>query len=709
MRVHHTGRKARTLYATAVGAVMTAMTAASPALGEDDPFLWLEEIEGDKAIAWVKERNEHSLGLLASDPRYEPIRTEAEKILTATDRIPYGTYANGEVHNFWQDDTHVRGIWRKASLDSYKTDTPDWQTVLDLDALAEAEGENWVYKSPLSCLRPEHRRCIVRLSRGGKDAVVLREYDAVDKRFVEDGFTVPEGKQWSAWVDRDTLLIATEHGGGNLTTSGYPRQVRLWRRGTPLDEAKLVFESPEDDALAYPVTVHRPEGVSVFVLRVPEFFKQEVLAVEADGSTISLPLPADVDFQGTFDGRLLALLRSDWQVHEAAIPKGSLVSLDLEDLKAGRIDSLTTVVAPMQGVAIDEVSIGGEAVLVSLLDTVKGRLLAASPDGDGWAVRDVALPENGSVNVVTADAFSGVAMVNFEQFLAPDTLYLIDGESAPDAIKSLPARFDPEPYMTEQRFAVSKDGTRVPYFVVRAKDTVFDGTTPTLLYGYGGFEISITPSYLGPLSKEWLTRGGAYVVANIRGGGEFGPQWHQAALKFNREKAYDDFIAVAEDLIAKKLTSPRHLGIRGGSNGGLLVGATFTRRPDLFNAVICAVPLLDMLRYHKLLAGASWIGEYGDPEDPEMAAYIRSYSPYQNVSASGSYPEVFFFTSTKDDRVHPGHARKMAARMMQQGHPVIYYENIEGGHGGAANLKQRAKVTALEAVYLLRKLKDPES
>ena len=692
----------RMTFMTAIGVGL----AAGPALSDEDPFIWLEEVEGERALDWVREQNARSLKILEGDARFEAIRAEAEDIYTATDRIPYGGILGDEVHNFWQDDDNVRGLWRKTSLKSYATDAPEWETLLDLDKLAEAEGENWVYKGR-DCLGPDHTRCLIRLSRGGGDAVVVREFDTVSKSFVDGGFELAEGKQWTAWIDADTVLVATGNGGGTMNTSGYPRMVRVWKRGTGVADAKLVFEGAEDDAFAFPTTSIREEGTTALIIKAPDFFSQTLFLLDETGETVMLELPEDVNFQDVLGGHLLALLRSDWQVGDATFAKGSLISVALDDLAdGGGIRTAQAVVTPSEGRSIDGVSVTRDRVLVAMLDDVKGVLATAKPGTDGWTTREVAMPENGTLEVVSTDAYSDAALVNYESFLVPDTLYLVGDGGAPKPIKSLPARFDAAPYTTEQRFATSADGTKVPYFVVRSKDLAMDGTAPTMVYGYGGFEISISPSYASPLTKAWLEAGGVYVAANIRGGGEFGPEWHQSALKYNRQRAFDDFIAVAEDLIANKITSPRHLGIRGGSNGGLLVGATFTQRPDLFNAVICAVPLLDMLRYHMLLAGASWIGEYGDPEDAKMADYIRTYSPYQNVKADAEYPEVFFFTSTKDDRVHPGHARKMVARMSAQGHPVLYYENTEGGHSAAANLKQRAYTDALQAVYLMRKLMD---
>ena len=673
----------------------------------EDPFLWLEEVEGERALAWAREQNERALARLRTDPRYEEIRTAALAVYTAADRIPYGRILNGKVDNFWQDETHVRGLWRRTTLAGYGSESPDWQVLLDLDALAAAEGENWVWKGA-DCLAPDFERCILRLSRGGADAVVMREYDAAAGRFVEGGYALDEEKQNAAWIDADHMLIASPLEGGSKNTSGYARTIRLWTRGTPLAEAPTVFESAESDAFVFPVVIHRRDGREMFIVRAPDFFHETVHHLGADGTLTELPLPADVNFQGLIAGRVIALLRSDWTTDTVSAPAGAVVSVPLASLLGGGVDGLEVVAAPGERLAIQTVAISADAVYVTALDNVTGRLLRAVRGDAGWQVGDVDLPGNGSVSIISADEFSDSVFVNFESFLEPDTLYLARNGGAPTPLKRMPARFDPAPYTVEQLFAESADGTKVPYFVIRAREMPRDGSTPTILYGYGGFEISLSPSYLSPLAIEWLKRGGAYVVANIRGGGEFGPRWHEAALKENRPRAYEDFAAVAEDLVARRITSTKRLGIYGGSNGGLLVGATMVRYPELFGAVVSAVPLLDMLRYHRLLAGASWIGEYGNPDIPEERAFIERYSPYQNVRADVVYPPVFFTTSTRDDRVHPGHARKMAAKMMAQGHDVLYYENIEGGHAGAANLEQRAMRDALILSYFLQELADAD-
>ena len=685
------------------------LAASTRAKDGADPFIWLEDIDGQRALAWVKQRNLHSMERLQSDRRFTSLQRRALDDYNADDKIPYGTIMGDEVHNIWRDARHIRGLWRKTSLADYRKAADNWRTVLDFDKLARDEDENWVYQGR-DCLAPGYDRCLLRLSRGGGDAVVIREYDAREGRFVEDGFNSPQSKQWAAWVDADTLMIATDFGSGSMNSSGYPRQVRLWQRGTPLAESQILLDGGEDVVFNFPFASHRPDGRIAGVQQGPDFFTEQIhiLRQGDDGpQLLPLALPLDMNLQGFFDGRLIALTRKAWRMGDHNIAAGSLVSVDLDDAIGGAPErSLSVIHAASEQGAIEGVSISQSHLLISTLHQVTNRLVAAHPVRGGWRTTNIALPERGSASVTSANGWSDLALVNYESFLQPDGLYTLDDDHQLAPIRSLPERFDASKLEVEQLFATSADGTRVPYFVVRQKDAKADGTTPTLLYGYGGFEVALTPSYLSGVSKLWVEQGGAYVVANIRGGGEFGPAWHQAALKENRQRAFDDFTAVAEDLIERGITSPAHLGIRGGSNGGLLVGAMFTQRPELFDAVICAVPLLDMMRYHKLLAGASWVAEYGDPDDPLARDYIRKYSPYQNLDPERDYPEVFFYTSTRDDRVHPGHARKMTALMLSMDKPVIYYENTEGGHSAAANLKQLAYTDALQVTYLLQKLSD---
>lgn len=688
---------------------MAAAISGAAAGQDEDPYLWLEEVEGEKALEWVKERNKHSLGILEQDPRFKGLMEGALKDYNAADKIAYGRLQGGSVHNFWQDANNVRGLWRRASSRSYASGEPKWVDILDFDKLAETENENWVYKGR-ECLPPDFGTCLIRLSRGGGDAVVVREFDAVMKRFHGE-FITEEAKQSITYIDKDTVLIGTDFGEGSMTDSGYANQIKVWKRGYPFSSARLVHEGDTKDVGSFAFSSHRPDGNYAGVVRAPDFFTEVVYILEGERDTEEmreLQLPRAINFKGIFGNDIIVQLRADWTLNRnLTVKSGSLVSINIGDAKDGMAaNSLRVIYAPTDTISIDDVEIGKDHIFISLLEDVKGKLVSASPEKGAWAISPISMPENGNITLKSVDEWSDEAHVNFESFLQPDTLYSVKRGGEPQALKSLPARFNADGLITEQKFATSKDGTKVPYFVVRKEGTEMNGKTPTLLYGYGGFEISLSPSYLSGFNKLWLENGGAYVLANIRGGGEYGPAWHQAALKENRQRAYDDFIAIAEHLVETGLTTPRHLGIRGGSNGGLLMGVMTTQRPDLFNAVICAVPLLDMMRYHTLLAGASWMGEYGNPDIPEERAYIAEYSPYQNLKADMEYPEVFFYTSTKDDRVHPGHARKMAAKMNGMGKPVLYYENIEGGHSAAANLKQRAYTDALQAVYALKKLSD---
>ena len=689
--------------------------AIAPAAEPDDPYLWLEDIEGDRALDWVRQKNKSTLGLFESDPLYAGFKQTAERLVQDKERIPYGELRNGYVYNFWRDEEHVRGIWRRVKLDGYLEKNVPWEVLLDVDRLAEEENENWVFKRSIP-LPPDYTRCLIALSRGGKDAVVVREFDVLEKAFVPDGFHLPEAKSDAAWFDRDTLIVGTDFGEGSLTTSGYPRVLKIWRRGQPLEEAKTLFEGQtEDVAVGYSRDFASPRTVSLIVRDVT-FYEARYWLADDLADLTKVPVPDDAAFKGFFDGRLLFLLRSAWQPGgdkspARPIPQGSLIALpagQVVDSDGGK-SAVEVLFVPDDRSSITDVACGKNSVYLNVLDNVRSRVVkAARSESSGkpaWRREPLPTPDDGTIRLISSNPFTDKLFFSYQGFLVPERLYLADTDAEePKLVKTLNEKFDASGLAVEQLEAVSKDGTRVPYFVIGPKDLAHDGKTPTILYAYGGFEIPMLPRYLAVSGNLWLKNGGVYVLANIRGGGEFGPRWHQAALKENRQKAYDDFLAVAEDLIERKVTSPARLGIMGGSNGGLLMGVAFTQRPDLFAAVVCQVPLLDMLRYTKLLAGASWMAEYGDPDDEKMRGVISKYSPYQNVGPDVDYPEVFFLTSTKDDRVHPGHARKMVAKMSGMGHKVFYYENIEGGHGAAANLLQRAHRYALEYVYFHRKL-----
>ena len=693
----------------------TPLTTAEPESEPnlEDPFIWLEEVEGEEALTWAAERNALSTPRLQGDPRFEGIRDAIEMVLTSDDRIPTPGLVNGQVYNYWQDDEHIRGLLRRTSLDSYRSDNPRWETVIDIDLLATVENANWVYKGR-TCLPGNPSRCLLRLSDGGKDAVVLREFDLENNNFVDGGFSVDEAKTNVDWVDANTLIIGTDFGPGSVTTSGYARTLRLWRRGTDINDAEQIIEVGLEDMSVGINTVAEDDARYSFVTRRPDFFTEQNWLVTPDGALAEIPFPIDVNLQGVFGDKLIALMRSDWSpTEDVTYPAGSLIAMDLaSSISNSAATEVSVILDPNVNDELDAISavaMTRDSIYISALKDVSGKLLRVRSGAGAepaWSVATIELPENGAIRLVSADDYSDTLMVSYQSFLTPSTLYLVNGDEQPEAIKALAPQFDAEPYLVEQQFVASADGTSIPYYIVRAADAPMDGSTPTRLTAYGGFELSRTPAYVSAQSQVWLQQGGAYVLANIRGGGEYGPQWHQTALLENRQRVFDDFIAVAEDIIERGLTSPAHLGITGGSNGGLLVTAAMVQRPDLYNAIISAVPLIDMLRYHLLLAGASWTAEYGNPDIPAHYDFISEYSPYQNVRADANYPEIFLWTNPKDDRVHPGHARKMAARMLEQGHELIYFENAEGGHGGGANLGQLAVTQAMEVVYLLQQLDD---
>ncbi|MCS0587772.1 prolyl oligopeptidase family protein [Massilia norwichensis] len=671
---------------------------------EQDPYLWLEEVASEQALGWVGERNAETEAELTAAPGYAALRARLKTILDSKDRIPYVGLYQGRYYNFWRDADHERGIWRRTMLEEYRKPAPQWETVLDLDRLAFEENENWVWAGA-SFLKPQGGRCLVSLSRGGGDAHVVREFDLERLAFVADGFILPEAKGGASWIDRDSVFVATDFGPGSMTSSGYPRVVKEWRRGTPLPDARPVYEANEDDLSASAWFDYTPGHERQFVQRQIGFYSSELFVRDpAGGALTRVDKPEDAD-AFTVRDQLLVQLRSDWDLGDARWPQGALLAIDFARFMAGARD-FQALFTPTEATSLDGIGVTRDAVLLTVLDKVKNRIVELRHVGGAWERREVAAPGMGALGVSGVDEIaSNDYFLTVTDFLTPSTLYLAhSGSDERELLKAMPAFFDASPYTVGQFEAVSKDGARIPCFVVMRKDTPMDGTNPTLLYGYGGFEVSLTPFYSGVTGEAWLARGGVYVLANIRGGGEFGPRWHQAALKHLRQNAFDDFLAVAEDLVARRLTSPEHLGIMGGSNGGLLVGAALTQRPELFGAVVCQAPLLDMRRYHQLLAGASWMGEYGDPDDPEEWAYIARYSPYHQVSRGRRYPRVLFTTSTRDDRVHPGHARKMAALMRAQEHAVLYWENTEGGHAGAANNEQTATMWALTYTFLWQEL-----
>ena len=670
---------------------------------DNDPYLWLEDVHGDRPMAWVSAHNAAALDQLQARPEYQQIRQSVQAMLHSNARLSEVTMHGGWLYNFWVDGEHQRGVWRRATMAQYRSADPAWETVIDLDQLATAEHEKWVWHDAV-CLYPKAERCLVLLSRGGGDAHVVREFDTVTRRFVDDGFTLPEAKSDVAWIDHDTLLVATDSGPGSTTISGYARIVREWRRGTPLSAARTLYEGKADDMRVSAEKTFTPGHAYQFITRTINYYNSELFLRE-DGKLAKVPVPADAQTY-TLDDQLIIQLNSDWEVSGVRYPQGALLATDLRRFMRGA-RRFAVLFTPTPSSSLDGVTATRGALLLNILDNVRNRLVEARRVSGQWRQRKVDAPAFGQLSVAALDpAASGDYILKVTDFLHPTTTYLAHtGSDARTLLKSMPAFFEADAYTVQQFHAVSQDGTRVPYFVVMNKLARMDGSNPTMLNAYGGFQLPMKPHYLGPMGDAWLKHGGVYVLANIRGGGEFGPAWHQAAVKQNRQRAFDDFLAVAEDLIQRRITSPRHLGISGRSNGGLLVGAAMTQRPDLFNAVVCGAPLLDMRRFSKLLAGASWIAEYGDPDDPQQWAYIGKYSPYQNVLQDRHYPRVLFTTSTSDDRVHPGHARKMAARMQEQGHDVLYWENTEGGHAAAASIDQEVQWWAITYSFLLAQLK----
>lgn len=671
---------------------------------QEDKYLWLEEIDGEKSLEYVEAQNKVTFEELSKQKDYQSIYDTSLEIYNSTERIAYPTVRGNYVYNFWQDTDHVRGIWRRSSMESYASGDPVWETLLDIDALSEKDDIKWVFKGS-NGLYPDYNRFLVQLSKGGGDALVIKEFDVNEKKFIENGFSVGESKGSTTYLDENTLIVATDFGEGTMTDSGYPKQVKLWKRGTPLKDAQLIFEGESDDAFMSYGFIERDGNQEYTMIRrsLTTFTGQYM--VYKNNSLTTLDIPEDARLYGILSDQIVIQLKSDWEVNDESFKTGTLISLDFSELLKGT-KQIKTIVEPDEFSSISEVSITKNKLIIDRLTNVISQLYIYSFNNGNWSSQKVNGPDFGTISIIDADNLSDQYFFNFQNFITPSTLYQADaGNNTFKPYKSLPAFFDASKYEIKQFKATSKDGTLVPYFMVASKEMKNDGTNPTLIFAYGGFEVSLNPFYASTFGKSWLDKGGVFVLANIRGGGEFGPKWHQQGIKEKRQNVFDDFYAVSEDLITKKITSPEHLGIMGGSNGGLLVGVAFIQRPELYNAVACLVPLLDMQRYNKLLAGASWMGEYGNPDEPEEWEYIKKYSPYQNVKKGMDYPEIYLSTSTRDDRVHPGHARKMLAKMKDMGYKVYYYENTEGGHAGSSTNEQRAKSSALMFSYLLMKLK----
>lgn len=684
------------------GLITASSASAKEAAMTPDPYAWLEEVEGSRALDWVKAQNARTEARLAATPQFKQMDSSIREVLDSDAKIP-GVQKIGEYYyNFWKDRQHERGVWRRTTLDEYRKPNPKWETVLDLDALNKAENAQWVWHGA-DCLRPDYKRCLVALSRGGSDADVTREFDLSTKQFVGDGFFRPEAKGALGWIDADTVYVFTDFGPGSQTSSGYPRIVKRWRRGQPLEKAELVYEGKADDMYIAAVHDDTPGFQRDFVSRTLAFYNDELYLRDADGKLRKIDAPNSASKNVKREWLTLEL-RDPWTVGGKTYAAGSLLATRFDDFMAGKRE-FDVLFEPTETASLAGFAWTRHHLVLNVLDDVKNRLSVLTPGAGGWKKSEfVGAPAFGTLGVEAVDSDDSDAVwLTATDYLTPTTLSLAELGQPPQTLKTMPAFFDASRDIIEQHFVTSLDGTRVPYFLVRPKDLAFDGKAPTLLYGYGGFEISMTPAYSGGLGRAWLDKGGVYAVANMRGGGEYGPRWHQAALKQNRHKAYEDMAAVAQDLVTRKITSAQHLGVQGGSNGGLMAGNMLTQYPQLFGAVVVQVPLLDMKRYSHLLAGASWMAEYGNPDTDDWK-FIQTFSPYHLFDANKQYPPVIFLTSTRDDRVHPGHARKMAAKMIDASKDVTYYENIEGGHGGAANNAQQAHMAALAYGFLWERL-----
>jgi prolyl oligopeptidase len=687
--------------------VLALILAFSVVVADDDPYLWLEEVQDEKALDWVRGQNSKTFDELRDNDVYEKLYEEAFAILTSDARIPEGSIIGDHFYNFWQDEIHVRGIWRRSALDKFVAGSPEWETILDMDALEEEKHENWVYHG-VGCLGGDSDRCLVELSRGGKDESSYHEFSLTSKSFVKDGFVVPEAKSNVAWLSEDELLVATDWGENSLTNSGYALEVRLWKRGTDMYAGPSLFKGEVEDTLVAPFVLHQDDKAYAIILRLYADWNEKQHIPVVDGKAgEQFDWPLRVDVEGLIGDQTIMSLEQDWTANDVDYKLGDVVAYD-------NLTGLTELVfTPSDRQAVSDIEIGANSVFVQMLDNVKGRLRRLSRTADGWQSVDVDLPDNGVVKIIAASGDRDDVLITFENSIQPTTMYHVGVDNSVTPVAALPELYDATDVIIRQEFATSADGESVPYFVVGHKDVLEKGNAPTILYGYGGFTIPILPVYYenpsrpqhGALAgRMWISRGGVLAISNLRGGGEFGPRWHQSALRENRQRAYDDYFAIAEKMIADGITSPEKLGALGRSNGGLLLGVAMTQRPDLFAALDIGVPLLDMKRYNQLLAGASWMGEYGNPDVPEDWEFIKKYSPYQNLVEGKEYPKVLFYTSTLDDRVHPGHARKMAAKMEDMEQDFFYYENIEGGHGGTANQEQLAMRTALEYAYFVRML-----
>ncbi|WP_299897310.1 prolyl oligopeptidase family serine peptidase [uncultured Aquimarina sp.] len=672
----------------------------------EDPYIWLEEVESKKSLEWVKTQNKISEKRITSNPLFEPLKEKLLNTFNDKDKIAYPSIVGDYVYNFWTDEKNERGLLRRMLFKDYVNHKNDWETILDFDELSKKEKKQWVYEG-VSWLKPDNKLCLITLSNGGKDESEIREFDIETRSFVQDGFVLGESKGGASWIDRDHLLVYRNFGKESLTESGYPRQAKIWKRGTPIEEAKMIYETDKNRIGVFGQNFYRNGKKITIILNAKTFYEYEAYYLQ-NNKLKKIDIPSDSNIYGFFKTEAIIDLQSDWNINGKVFNKGSLVSFDLNQALEGKFD-VKTIYKPNKTSSFTSTSISKDFIIVNTMNNVKNVLYKYKFENNSWAGKEIEAPKLGSISLGSSSmGENNRYFFTFSNFITPTTLYFANNDDI-KIFKKNKDNFNTYGLVVNQYMATSKDGTSIPYFIVHKKDIILNSKNPTLIYAYGGFNSASRPSYNTSRGIGWIEQGGVYVLANIRGGGEFGPDWHQAALKEKRQNAYDDFYAVSEDLIKKGITSPKHLGVYGWSNGGLMAGVVFTQRPELYNAVVVGAPLLDMKRYSKLLAGASWVAEYGNPDIPEEWEYIKKYSPYHNILEDKKYPEVLFVTSTKDDRVHPGHARKMAAKMMNMGHPFLYHETVEGGHGGASTNEQSADMLATIYTYLHLKLSENQN
>jgi prolyl oligopeptidase len=664
----------------------------------DDDYLWLEDVTGETALDWARAQSEQTRDVLCG-ARFEQMCTEALGVMNADTRIPTVKRRGDYLYNRWTDAEHPRGVWRRATLDQYRQDTPDWDVLLDIDALAAAEGEDWVLGG-LGVLEPECTRALICLSRGGSDAIVVREFDMATRQFVADGFTLPAGRHNVAWEDENTLLVGTDFGEGSLSAVGLPRLVKRWRRGEPLQQAQTVFAAEQSDLTAMGGADRNPGFERTLVSRVIDMHNAETYELRGEDLIhIDTPTDSDVNLHRQW---MTILLHTDWVRADSRFAAGSLLVADYEQFLAGTAEPLV-IFEPDEHTSLGQYAWTRDRLILVTRKDVVSRVQVITPGG--WdAAPFEGVPDNTDTAISAADELGDEVFLYCDGFATPPQLLHGAAESRVQVIKSAPAMFDADGVEVRQNFATSADGTAIPYFVVGHRDRV--GPGPTLMAGYGAYGMSMIPAYMGATGRLWLARGGTFVLANIRGGGEYGPSWHTQTMRAGRHLVAEDFAAVATDLAARGITTPQQLGATGGSAGGLLMGIMLTQYPHLFGALVCDAPVLDMRRYPLMGVGAASIAEFGDPDDPADWAFMTKYSPYHNISAVKRYPSILITAATNDDRVQPGHARKMTAALQAAGHQVRYFERTEGGHGGATVAAQAAFNMALQYDFLLRTLAD---